>query len=52
VEVALIPSKMKAVIFEEYGDPDVLHLAEVPVPTPRRGESLIKVHAVASTATI
>jgi NADPH:quinone reductase-like Zn-dependent oxidoreductase len=43
----LIPNKMKAVIFERYGDPDVLHAAEVPVPAPRRGEALVKVHAVA-----
>ena len=42
----LIPSKMKAVVFEQYGDPDVLRFTDFPVPQPRRGEALVKVHAV------
>lgn len=37
---------MKAVIYTEYGSPDVLHLAEVPPPTPTDDEVLIKIQAV------
>ena len=36
---------MKAIIFSEYGSPDVLQLSDVPTPTPKAGEALIKVHA-------
>lgn len=37
---------MKAVVFEKYGDPDVLRFTDFPQPQPRRGEALVKVHAV------
>jgi NADPH:quinone reductase-like Zn-dependent oxidoreductase len=37
---------MKAVIFEQYGDPDVLRFTDFPQPRPQRGEALVKVHAV------
>jgi NADPH:quinone reductase-like Zn-dependent oxidoreductase len=37
---------MKAVIFEQYGGPDVLKLTDFPTPQPQRGEALVKVHAV------
>ena len=37
---------MKAVILEQYGDPDVLKFTDFPTPRPQRGEALVKVHAV------
>ena len=37
---------MKASIIEKYGGPEVLSYTEFPVPQPRRGEALVKVHAV------
>ena len=36
---------MKAAIHTSYGPPSVLHIAEVPRPTPRPNEVLISVHA-------
>jgi NADPH:quinone reductase-like Zn-dependent oxidoreductase len=36
---------MRAIVFTEYGSPDVLQLKEVPTPTPKDDEVLIKVHA-------
>jgi NADPH:quinone reductase-like Zn-dependent oxidoreductase len=38
---------MKAVVFKEYGSPDVLQLREVAKPTPKDKEILIRVHATA-----
>ena len=36
---------MKAVRFDSYGDVDVLHVADVPIPEPAQGEVLVKVKA-------
>lgn len=36
---------MRAVVFDSFGGPEVLHLADLPEPTPAKGEVLIKVAA-------
>ncbi|MDF5757698.1 NAD(P)-dependent alcohol dehydrogenase [Spongiactinospora sp. TRM90649] len=36
---------MSAALFDSYGPPDVLYVGKVPVPTPRPGEVLVRVHA-------
>ena len=36
---------MKAITYHEYGSPDVLQLEDLPKPTPKDGQVLIKVHA-------
>ena len=38
-------SLMKAVVLDAPGPPDALQIREIPIPTPRPGEVLIKVEA-------
>jgi NADPH:quinone reductase-like Zn-dependent oxidoreductase len=37
---------LKAIIYHKYGGPEVLQLEDVPTPSPKDDEVLIKVHAV------
>lgn len=41
---------MRAAVVERYGGPEVVRVAEVPVPEPRTGEVLVRVRAAAVTS--
>lgn len=43
---------MQAVVIREFGDPEVMRLEDVPVPTPAAGEVLLKVEAVSVNRTL
>ena len=40
---------MRAVVYDRYGGPDVLHILDVQKPVPKNHEVLVQVHAVAVT---
>jgi NADPH:quinone reductase-like Zn-dependent oxidoreductase len=44
-QTAALPDTMRAVTQSTYGGPDVLSLADVPVPTPADDQVLVRVHA-------
>jgi NADPH:quinone reductase len=43
---------LKAIVVREFGPPNVMKLEDVPVPEPKPGEVLIKVHAVSVNRTL
>lgn len=45
-ELASVPQSMRAVVFEEFGGPEVLHVADLPVPKIGPDDILVRVAAV------
>ncbi len=43
--MAMIPASLRAVVLDAPGPPGALHVRELPIPTTRPGEVLIKVEA-------
>jgi NADPH:quinone reductase-like Zn-dependent oxidoreductase len=41
---------VKAIVYDHYGPPDVLHLADIPTPVPRDGEVLVAIRATTATS--
>lgn len=41
---------MRAAVYERYGGPDVVHVDDVPTPSPRSGQVLVRVRAAAVTS--
>ena len=43
----MVPLEMKAAVYTAYGGPEVVQIADVPTPTPKDDEVLVRVRAVA-----